>query len=198
MNLAAVMRGSGIVPPVRLHKGPAAAAGSSSSRDSSRAGRDSPKLMGVVRDDKALPKLLGQEGAPAPPRPATLLPKAAAQTAGSSSSNGGPTAAAGGTATAMAAGTAATGGGATSAAADAGSSAAAAAASSGVQQQQGQQQQGQQQQQQQQRPRPGPGARAPAEQDMAWDEWSQILAPWRVSWGMLPGGGQSMLCISAV
>lgn len=145
-----------------------------------------PRIIGVVKDDKALPGSRGTDGTP-PPRPATVLPRspkvatpaaAGAAAAGDSSSSSEvprftPVAAAG-AAAAMAAATAGTRGGAAIAAADAGSSsnlAAAAASSNGN----GSSSSSPSERQQQQ-----PKKVTAVDKDLAWDEWSQILAPWRV------------------
>jgi hypothetical protein len=166
--------------------------GSSGSSDGSsrRAKGSMPRIIGVVKDDKALPGSTGRDGTPSP-RPATVMPRtnkvkpaavAAATAASSSSSDSDAEAprytpvAAAGAAAAMAAATVATGGGAAATAADAGSS----SSSSGVLQpavssngsSRGSSPTGPQQQQQQ---------GSAADKDLAWDEWSQILAPWRVS-----------------
>lgn len=166
-----------------------------SSGNKSRKGRSSsmPRIIGVVKDDKALPGSRGTDGAPAP-RPATLLPRttkvaaaAAEGAAVSSSSSEAPQftpLAAAGAAAAMAAATAGSGGPAATAAADAGGSsslAQAAASSNGAGSRSSSRAgsrsgspDGQQQQQKAQQA-------AAADKDLAWDEWSQILAPWRVS-----------------
>jgi hypothetical protein len=205
MDLATIMRGAGLTPKPRTQRHAAAAApqqqqqpagaaavtapsgetvqvrlpvGSNGSSDGSSSGRrakgSTPRIIGVVSDEKALPGSTGRDGTPSP-RPATVLPRsnkvkpAAAAAAGSSGSSGDapkytPIAAAG-AAAAMAAATVATGGGAAATTADAGSSNGSSRGSSrgssptGPQQQQG----------------------SAADKDLAWDEWSQYLAPWRVS-----------------
>lgn len=146
-----------------------------------------PRIIGVVKDDKALPGSRGSDGVP-PPRPATVLPRnptvatpaaaGAAAVDSSSSSTEVPRytpVAAAGAAAAMAAATAGTGGGAATAAADAGngSSLAAVAGNNGN----GNASKSTSPSQQQEQPS---NKVSDADKDLAWDEWSQILAPWRV------------------
>lgn len=168
-----------------------------SSGNKPRKGRSSssmPRIIGVVKDDKALPGSRGTDGMPAP-RPATLLPRttkvapaaAAEGAAVSSSSSEAPQytpLADAGAAVAMAAATAGSGGAAATAAADAdgGSSLAQAAASSNGAGSRSSSRAGSRRgspdgQQQQQKAQQA----AAVDKDLAWDEWSQILAPWRVS-----------------
>lgn len=184
---------AGVQPPAVQVLSPAAAAAAGNGTetvrvrlpDSSSNKKDKssvPRIIGVVKDDKALSGSQAVDGRVSP-RPATLLPRAtkvtaagAAAPAASSSSSEPPRytpVAAAGAAAAMAAATAGTGGGAATAAADAGSSGnlAQAAASngngSGKSSSTGEQQQ--------------KSKSAAVDKDLAWDEWSQILAPWRVS-----------------
>lgn len=245
MDLAAVMRSSGIVPTSvgptlrrPADKTPAAAAaaaaaaaqngdghghGAGSAADGfAGAAAEKPVLLGIVKDDAAVP---GQGDALLSPRPATLFPASSPPALGQQEQQQqqpAATAAAGGearldasgsvsagaaasSAAAMTAVAAASAGGVASTAADAGSrsssawqlpsrsgaegpsvrEAAAAAASNGngaagrsyrSSSEIGSPADQQQPDQQQQHPQV-----AEVDKDLAWDQWSQYLAPWRVS-----------------